>query len=211
VAHNRDVDDITHDKTQRDNAGTFVLLLVCMLSYSVVGWSMSSWCGTTSPLHSKVCRVFDGCWVCLMFPLHVSPLSHVGILNRFTRSWKLHACPSVCLWTHPCMFVCTSVCENIFAWSSIHEHIPFHASFVSLLMNMSFYMYSLCSYHFLSCHVCLCTCIWSYSWWDNIKSINLLINHDAWSFQMQVTKKGDKVVSCELGWRLWALLVKATQ
>ena len=37
MAHNRDVDDMIRDKTQHDNVGTFVLLLVCMSSYNVAG------------------------------------------------------------------------------------------------------------------------------------------------------------------------------
>jgi len=37
MTHNRDVDNMTHDKTRHDNVGTFVLLLVCMSSCSVVG------------------------------------------------------------------------------------------------------------------------------------------------------------------------------
>ena len=37
MAHSRDVDDMTHDKTRHDNFGAFVLLLVCMSSCSVAG------------------------------------------------------------------------------------------------------------------------------------------------------------------------------
>jgi len=37
MAHNRDVDDLSHDKDPHDSAGTFMMLLVCMLSFSVVG------------------------------------------------------------------------------------------------------------------------------------------------------------------------------
>jgi len=62
MAHNRDVDNMTHDMAQHDSAGTFVLLSVCMSSYSVGGCWMSSWCVTASPPHGKVCGVFDGHW-----------------------------------------------------------------------------------------------------------------------------------------------------
>ena len=37
MAHSRDVDDMTHENTRHDSAGTFVLLLVCMSSCSVAG------------------------------------------------------------------------------------------------------------------------------------------------------------------------------
>ena len=37
MAHGSDVDDMTHDKTRHDNVGKFVLLLVCMSSYSLLG------------------------------------------------------------------------------------------------------------------------------------------------------------------------------
>ena len=36
MAQSRDVDDMTHDKNRHDSAGTFVLLLICMSSCSVV-------------------------------------------------------------------------------------------------------------------------------------------------------------------------------
>ena len=35
---------------------------------------MSSWCTIASPLHGKVCRVFNGVGVLLMLHVHVAPL-----------------------------------------------------------------------------------------------------------------------------------------
>ena len=86
MANNRDVDDMTHDMTRHDSVGTFVLLLVCMFSCSAARQWMSSWCVTTSSLHGKVRKVFDGHWVRLMLHLHVAPCLHVGILDKFSHS-----------------------------------------------------------------------------------------------------------------------------
>jgi len=44
-------------------------------------------------------------------------------------------------------------------------------------------------------HVCRCTCTCSHSWWDDIKSRNLLVYHDTWLFRIQVTKRSSKVWS----------------
>ena len=193
MAHSRDVDNMTHEKTRHDSSGTFVPLLVCMSSCSVSGWWMSSWCVTASPPHGKVRGVFDGHLVCLMLHSHISPYLYVGMLDKFVCSWKVYVRLSVHLWTHFCMFVCLFVPKHIFAWLFVREHISLNALFVGPLANMSFFMYSLCSSHLPSQHVCLCTFICSHSWWDDIKSINLLVYHDAWSFRMQVTERGDRL------------------
>lgn len=98
-----------------------------------------------------------------------------------------------------CMFSHSSVCEHIFAWSSIREHISLHASFIFPLVNLSFCMCFLCSSHLSSCHVCWCKCTSSHSWQDDIKSKNLLVYHDTWSFWMQVTWRGSKVARWDDG------------
>ena len=192
MAHSRDVDDTTHDRTRHYSAGTFVLLLVCMSSCSVFGWWMSSWCVTASPLHGEVRGVFDGSCVRFMLHFHVAPCLYVVMLNKFVHSWKVHVRPFVYSWTHLHMFVRPYIREHIFAWSFVHKYISLHASFVLLFANMSFCMYSLFSSHSSSCHVCLCTYICSQSWRDDIKSINLLVYLNAWSFHMQATRREDK-------------------
>jgi len=85
MVHSSDVANMTHDRTRHDNAGMFMLQTVSMSSYSAAKWWMCSWCITTSPLHSKVCRVFDGLGVCLMLHVHVSPL--------FLLWHDSHVCP----------------------------------------------------------------------------------------------------------------------
>lgn len=79
------------------------------------------------------------------------------------------------------------------ACSSIHEDISSHASFVHPLVNLSFSMCSLHSCHFSSHHVCWCTCTCSHSWQNDIKSKNLLVYHDTWSFRIQVIGRGNKL------------------
>lgn len=191
MAHNRDVDDMTHDKIQHDSAGTFLLVVVCMSSCSGYRWWMSSWCATASPPHVKVHGVFDGCWFAWCF-IHTFLLSCK--LVRLTGSFICKKCmfirPSI---REHILHIFSSIREHIFACSSIFEDISLRASFLHSLVNMSFCMYSLCSSHPSSCHVCLCTCICSHSWWYNIKSKNLLVYHDAWLFWMQVIRRGDKV------------------
>jgi len=173
---------MTHDMTRQDSVGTFVLLLVCMSSCSASGWWMSSWCITASSPHGKVCGVFDGHLFAWCF------------IHTFLLSCMLVSLTGLSI-RERCMFICPSVCEHIFAWSYICENIYFHASYVPLLVNLSFCMCSLCSSHSSLHHVCLCTYICSNSWRDNIISKNLLVYYDVWSFRMQVTRKGDKVVS----------------
>lgn len=114
-----------------------------------------------------------------------------------------------------CSFVHSSMNTSLHDRPFVCEHIFLHASFVHPFTNRSSCMYSPCSTHPSSCHVCLCTCISSHSWRDDIKSINLLVYHDAWSFQMQTIRTQDKVMklrkeSFNMGWRLWELLVKTT-
>lgn len=174
----------------------FTLLLACMLacltsssirkkymsSCSVAGWRMSSWYVTASPPPGKVHGVFDDHWIFLMLHSHVAPYLYVGMLDRFIHSQKVHVRLPICLWTHLCIFLRQYVHEHIFASSFVHENIFLHASFVRLLANLSFYMYSLCSSHPSSRHVCLCTCICNHSWQNDIKFIKLVVYHDAWSF-----------------------------
>ena len=84
-----------------------------------------------------------------------------------------------------------------------------HASFVHPLVDLSFYMCSLHSSYLLSCHVCWCTYTCSHSWRENIKSKNLLVYHDTWSFRMQVTKRGNKVMKWDDGSNYWWKLRKS--
>lgn len=184
MAHNTDLDDTTHDKTRHDSAGTFELLLVCMSSYKVVRWWMSSWCVTASPLHGKVCEVFDGHWVHLMLHSHVAPCLYVCMLDRFVHFQKVYVHLSIHSQTHLHMFIHPYICKHIFTWSSIWKQVYLHASFAHSFTNIPFFLYSPCSSHTSSCHVYSCTCICSHSWQDDIKSINLLVYHDAWSFRM---------------------------
>ena len=183
--HNGDVDDVTHDTTRHDSTFTFVLLSMCMSSCSVVGWWMSSWCVTTSPPHGKVHIVFDGRWVCLMFHFLLSPFLHVGMLDRFAHSWKVHVHPFVDPWTHlACSPIFLSMSTSLHDCLLMRTSLLLDCLFVCLLANMSLCMYSLFSSHLMSCHLCFCTYIYSFSWWDNIKSIKLLVYHDAWWFRM---------------------------
>ena len=86
---------MTHDTTRHDKAGVFMLLMVCMSSCSVVEWWMSSWCIIASPLHEKVCEVFDGLGVLLMFHVHVIPslvLWHARCVRLFAKkSSRMHS------------------------------------------------------------------------------------------------------------------------
>ena len=149
-----------------------------------------------------------------MLHFHAAPYLYFGRLDRFVCLRKVHVHPSIHSWTHFVLFAHSLIHKQIFAWPSIHNHIPFHASFFISLENMSFCMCSPCSSHLSSRHVCLCTCICSHSWRDDIKSKNLLFYHDAWSFRMQVNERGDKVLSWDGGfgnywWKLrmihWAM------
>lgn len=107
-AHNGDVENMTHDITRHDSAGIFVLL-VCMSSFSAIGWWMSSWFITASPLHGKVHGVLDGPWFawCFFWTLLLSCM-----LECLTGS-------SVC---ERCMFVCSSIYEHI-----LHVHSYVHS------------------------------------------------------------------------------------
>lgn len=216
MAHSMHVDDMTHDKTQSDDVRTFVLVVVCMSSYSFARWWMSSWCIKASPLHGKMRGVFDSHWVRLMLHSHIGPFLYVGMLDKFVCSLKAYVRPFVRPWTHLHMLLHPSIHEQIFTWLSICEQNSLHASFSHLFTNMSFCMHSPCSSHPLPHHVCSCTCICSHSWWDDIKSINLLVYHDAWLFWRQVTKREENLLkprkaSFKLGCGPCALLVKTTQ
>ena len=142
IAHSRDVGNMTHDLTWHDHVGTFVLLLECMSSYNVAEWWMSSWCIIVSPLHGKVRVVFDGPW--------------------FT-------------WWNSSMLFLAFMLEGLIG-SLVYEGACLscssasHASFVHSLVNLSFYMCSIRSFHSSSCHVCWCTCTCNHSWRDDIKS-----------------------------------------
>lgn len=175
MVNNSDVSDMTYDMTRHDNAGTFVLFLLCMSSYNVAKWWMSLWCITTSPPHGRKCRVFDGNW--------------------FTRC---------CV--HTLLLACNLACLT---WSYIREHIPSHSSFVHPFVHLKTHLHMVFHLwkHLLTCIVCSCICehvllhvlslfipyivasclfmylYCSHSWWDNIKSTELLVYHDAWSFQ----------------------------
>lgn len=95
-AHNSDMAEMTHDMTRHDKAGMFMLVVVSMSSCSVAEWWMCSWCIIASSPRGKVCEVFDGHGVHLMFA---------------------HACSSfVCTLT---CFMCSPVCEKI----SLHEFL----------------------------------------------------------------------------------------
>ena len=157
MAHSWDVDDMTHDTTRHDSAGTFVLLLECMSLCSAAGWWMSSWRVTTSPSHGKVRGAFDSRW-----SLDVA-FACCSLLVCW-KAWQAHLfAKGACLSFRPsvstsCMFARLFVCEHIFAWSSRSEHIPSHASFICSLVNLSFCMCSIFSSHSSPCHVCYYTC-----------------------------------------------------
>jgi len=187
MAYSSDVANMTHD-----SSSMFMLLLVYMLSYNVVEWWMSSWCITFSPLHGKV---------------------------RSLR-WSLGSFDDAC--AH-CSFVCTLAClTSLSIWDTVSSHVlsfvklflrMFHSfmklslhmlySFAKLslrmfhlFMNTPLFMYSPYSSHSSSRHVYSCTYISNHSWRDEIKSINLLVYHDAWSFTFGCRWLGESI-------RLW--------
>ena len=131
------------DMNWHDNAGIFVLLLECMSSYNAAGWWMSSWCIIASPLQCEVRRVFHGPW----FPWWSFSMFFLACMLEGLIGLSLH--------------------EGTF---SSHSSIS-HASFISLLVNLSLCMCSLHSFHSSSCHVCWCTGAYSHSWW---------VYHDTW-------------------------------
>jgi len=162
VAHRSDVAEMTHDMARHDKDGMFMLLVVCMPSYSATEWWMCSWCIIASSSHDKVFEVFDGLGVRLMLCVHVAPLLvlwHASCVRSFTKK-------------SPCMhslFVRSQ--NNLFACipcSLVREIISSHALLV----------HPIC-YRIMS-HPCTCIC--NHSWQDNIKSNNLLVYHDALSF-----------------------------
>ena len=132
MAHNRYVANMTHDKTQHDSVGTFMLMLVCMSSCSVAGWWMSSWCVIASPPHGKVHRVFDGhwfAWCCIHALLFACML--VSLTGLSIHKKCIFVCPSVCehifhvfsficSWTHLCMIV------HLQAHLRTEHEIPYH-------------------------------------------------------------------------------------
>ena len=141
-AHSIDVGNMTHDLTRHDNAGTFVLLLECMLSYSAAEWWMSSLCIIASPPHGEVLRVFDGpCFTWWSFSMLFLSCMLEGLTGSFFREG---ACSS--------------------------RSFALHASFIRPLVNLPFCMCSIRSSHSSSFHIFWCTCTCSHSWWDDIKS-----------------------------------------
>ena len=94
--HSSDVAEMTHDMTWHDSDGMFMLMMVPMSCCSATKWWVCSWCNITSPPHGKVCGVFNGLGVCLMFHVHVSPPLVLGMLHVFIHLWiSLLTC-------HPC-------------------------------------------------------------------------------------------------------------
>jgi len=95
-------------------------------------------------------------------------LAHYSLLVCW-KAWQVllftkGACSSIRLSVSTsCMFSCSSIREYIFAWSSVHEHISSHASFICLLVNLIFGMCSLRSLRSSSPHVFWCTCTCSHS------------------------------------------------
>lgn len=197
---------MTHDMNRHDNASTFILLLVCMSRSSVVGWWMSS---LGVQLHLLMIKCMESSMV--VGSLDVA-FAHFPLLVCL-KSWQVHSFgKSACLSIHPsmstsCMFSHLSIHEHIFAWSSACDNISSHELFVRLLVNLSFCMCSISSSRLSSCHVCLYTCTYSHSWWDDIKYKNLLVYHDTWSFRMQVARRCNKVVRQDGGSEhcLWKL------
>lgn len=129
------------DMTWHDNAGTFILLLECMSSYSAAGWWISSSCIITSPLHDEVHGVFDGPWFAWW---SFSMLFHDCMLDGLTGS-------------------------SIHKGACLSRSSASHALFVHPLVNLSFCMFSLHSSHSSSCHVHWCTYTYKHSWKDDIK------------------------------------------
>jgi len=136
-----------------------------------------------------VCHSLTSPWVCLMLIWHVAHL--------FVKFTCLSIRPSVstsCVFCHP----------------FIREHISSHASLFCSLLNLSFCMFSLHSSHLLSHHVCWFTYTCSHSWRDNIKSKNLLVYHDTWSFRMNMIGRGNHVARWDDGsWHYWWKLRKS--
>lgn len=90
MAHSSDVAEMTHDTTRPENDCMFMLLVVSMSSCSATEWWMWCWRIIASPLHGKVCGVFDG-------------------LGVFIHSWtNLHACI-----IHS--FVCKQISSHVFS------------------------------------------------------------------------------------------------
>ena len=82
-------------------------------------------------------------------------------------------------------FTCTLIG---FIFSSIRKQIFLHAFHVHQFVNKSPRIHPICSrvmYH-------PCTCIHNHSWWEDIKSINILIYHDVLSFAFECKWPGER-------------------
>lgn len=118
------------------------------------------------------------------------------------KAWQVRLfTKGACSFIHPfvsasCMFSHLPVCEKLFAWPFVREHISLHHR---LLVNMSFCMCYPSFIPFSWHHVCLYTCSYIHSCWDEIKSKKILVYHDTWSFGMQVTGRGEKVARWDGG------------
>lgn len=90
TTHSSDAAKMTHDMTWHDSFSMFMLLVVSMSSCNSAELWMCYWCIIASPLHGKVCRVFDGLGVHLMLHVHISRLLilwHASYVLPFTKKY----------------------------------------------------------------------------------------------------------------------------
>lgn len=183
MAHSGDVDNMTYDMTWHECAGTFVLLLECMSSCNA---AVDGCLHGVLQLHLCMARCVESSMFVGSLDVY---LAHCFLLVCW-KAWKARLfTKGACSFIRPsvstsCMSAHSSIGENIFSWSSVCKNISSHASFVYLLVNLSFCMCSLSSSHSSSRHVCWCTYTCTHSWRDEIKSKKLLVYHDTWSFWM---------------------------
>jgi len=179
--HSSDVADLIHDTTRHDNVGMFMMLVMSMLRCNAVEWGMCSWCIIASPLHEKVCRVFDGLGVHLM--------SHVHIAHSLLLWDAFHDHP--CMKNSPHMYHPFVKKYPFMNHLLVKKYSRMHCLFVRLRTNLlacALLVHPICR-HVMSYS---CTCICNHSWWYGIKSINLLFYNDALSFAFECRWPGER-------------------
>lgn len=106
---------------------------------------MFSWCIIASPSHSKVCRVFDGLGVRLMFHVQVNPLLVLWHASRVRLFMKKYPCmhssfvhlqnnPLACI---PHLSVCKAISSHAFLIPPFTNKYPRMLSFFIPFVVMS--------------------------------------------------------------------------
>lgn len=107
------------------------------------------------------------------------------------------------------MFAHPSIRKHIFAWSSIREHIYLHALAFCLLLNLSFCMFSP-SFILLF----IAPCFFVYLFLEPLMTRRYKIQKPPnlpWYMITSYESDWERKQGCEVGWRLWALLMKSAQ